>query len=278
MSIPVFVISLASSYDRRANTKLQLEQAGISFSLTDAVDGRIIPVEDLRNNHDYAVFKSGIYTRYLRKEEIGCTLSHLSIFRKIVEDNIPLTCVLEDDNIYSSDFRELLETIEKDTDHWDLLYLGHRSGCTLNAAEGRKTRILKTYDYAIGEPFEVPMGSHAYIISLKAAKILLDNAYPLKAPFDVYLGNSAAFGIRTMLLQPPCATSNPLFVSTIQDENTIIVSNPFSGNIRNILKKNRVIFGILKNSTIKFRILHNSVLLFLRKSGIIKNRYARLLK
>ncbi len=275
MSVPVFVISLKSSSDRRENTHRQLEQAGVKYRLTEAVDGNALNDEDIRNNNDFGIFKTGIYSRYLRKEEIGCTLSHLKIYRQIIDEMIPKACIVEDDNVYSSGFGNLLEAIENNTGLCDLLYIGHRSECSSDAAIGRKTPLSGIDGYFIGEPFELPYGSHGYIITCEAAQQLLDNAYPVKAPIDVYLGNSAAIGIRTMLLQPPCVFSDPLFLSTIQDETTIVVRNPVSGAIRNLLRKNRMIFGILKNGTIKLRILRNSVLRFLRKNGIIKNRYAR---
>jgi glycosyl transferase, family 25 len=278
MSIPVFVISLKSSSDRRASTQRQLEKAGINFSYADAVDGRTLSDEDIQNNPDFGIFKSGIYSRYLRKEEIGCTLSHLGVFRKMTDENIPMACILEDDNDYSPRFRDLLEAIEKKENNWDLLYLGHRSECTSKEAAGRKSKIQGFNDYFIGEPFEVPYGSHGYIITNFTARLLLEKAFPVKVPIDVYLGNSAAMGIRTMLLQPPCVISDPRFITTIQDESTIVVRNSVTAAFRKLLKKNIVIFGILKNCTIKFRILRNSSLRFLRKNGIIKNRYARILK
>ena len=276
MSIPVFVISLKSASDRRENTRIQLDLAGVKFIFVDAVDGRNFSDDDMRNNPQFGIFNSGIYSRYLRKEEIGCTLSHLNIFRQMTDNSIPIACILEDDNIYSADFRELLEIFEQNARDWDLLYLGHRSECTTREAVGRRKKIPGPLDFYIGEPFEVPYGSHGYLITRVAAQLLLNNAYPVKVPVDVYLGNSASLGIRIMLLHPPCLVSDSRFISTIQDDNTVVVRNRVSGIIRNILKKNRVIFGFLKNCTIKFRILRNTAMRFLRKNGIIKNKYARI--
>ena len=278
MSIPVFVISLKSSSDRRENTRIQLDLAGVKFIFVNAVDGRNFSDDDTRNNPQFGIFNSGIYSRYLRKEEIGCTLSHLNIFRQMIDNSIPIACILEDDNIYSADFRELLEIFEQNASDWDLLYLGHRSECTTKEAVGRRKKIPGPLDFYIGEPFEVPYGSHGYLITIVAAQLLLDNAYPVKVPVDVYLGNSASLGIRIMLLHPPSLVSDSRFTSTIQDENTVVVRNRVSGIIRNILKKNRVIFGFLNNCTIKFRILRNTAMRFLRKKGIIKNKYSTILK
>jgi glycosyl transferase, family 25 len=275
MSIPVFVISLKNASDRRASTVRQLEMAGVQFKFVEAVDGRSLSEEAIRNSSDFGVFKSGFYSRYLRKEEIGCTLSHLSILKEIITENISAACILEDDNVYSQRFMELLSLIERTITGRDLVYLGHRSECSMSEAIGRMTNQLKPYDCYIGEPLEMPYGSHGYVITNSAARILVDNAYPVRVPWDVYLGNSGIHGIRILLLQPPCVFSNPGFNTTIQDENTIIVQRKTLGAVRDLLRKNRVIFGFLKNRIIKFRILRNSAFRFLRKNRIIKNKYAR---
>jgi glycosyl transferase, family 25 len=275
MSIPVFVISLNSSSERRKSTLRQLKKEGVRFSFVEAVDGRTLSEAEIRNDRSFSVFKSGFYSRYLRKEEIGCTQSHLNILKQIISENIMIACILEDDNDYSPGFMELLSIIELTAQDGDLIFLGHRSECTSSEALGRKTKLLEPLDYYIGEPLEMPYGSHGYITTNRAAQKLLENVYPLSVPYDVYLGNSAAIGIRTLLLQPPCVVSDPGFITTIQDENTVIVQSKFTGAVRNMIRKNRVIFGILKNSTIKFRILRNSAFRFLRKNGLIKNNYAR---
>jgi glycosyl transferase, family 25 len=275
MSIPVFVISLKSSSERRESTLGQLEREGVRFSFVEAVDGRTLSEEGIRNNPDFGIFKSGLYSRYLRKEEIGCTLSHLNILKQIISENIKMACILEDDNDYSAGFMELLGVIERTALNGDLIYLGHRSECSTSQAIGRKTKRLEHLNYYIGEPLEMPYGSHGYIVTNKAAGILIKNAYPVSVPYDVYLGNSAESGIRLLLLQPPFVFSNPRFITNIQDEKTIIVQKKFTGAVRDMIRKNRMIFSILKNGTIKFRILRNSAFRFLRRSGIIRNRYAR---
>ncbi len=275
MSIPVFVISLKTSSDRRESTIKQLEKEGVSFSFVDAVEGRTLSDAEIMNDRSFGVFKSGLYSRFLRKEEIGCTLSHLNILKKIISENIKMACILEDDNNYSPGFMELLSIIENTAQSDDLIFLGHRSECSLTEAHGRKRKLLKPPDFYIGEPIEMPYGSHGYIVTLRAAQILVENAFPVRVPWDVYLGNSASIGINTQLLQPPCVVSDPGFISTIQDENTILVQRKFTSEARHLIRKNKVIFGILKNATIKFRILRNSAFRLLRRNGIIKNNYAR---
>jgi glycosyl transferase family 25 len=275
MSIPVFVISLKSASDRMARTLRQLNDEAIQFEIIEAVDGRTLAEENFRDNPDFGIFKSGFYSRFLRKEEIGCTLSHMSILKRMVAENITAACILEDDNVYCRGFKEILSSFESTILTADLIYLGHRSECTTSEAMGRKMKLLEHPGYFIGEPLEMPYGSHGYIITNSVALRLLENAYPVRVPYDVYLGNSTALGIRILLLQPPCIVSDPKFNSTIQDEQTIIVRSPLTSAIRDLIRKNRTIFGILKNGTIKFRILRNSTFRFLRRNRIIRNRYAR---
>ena len=63
------------------------------------------------------------YSRNVTKGEIGCTLSHLSVYQKIVEDNEiaedSYALVCEDDALFHSDFQQnltalLLEKLESE--------------------------------------------------------------------------------------------------------------------------------------------------------------------
>jgi glycosyl transferase family 25 len=272
MIIPVFVISLKQSADRRAHTTSRLNQLGISFQFIDAVDGAGLSDEDVHNNS--RIFRTGIYSRHLMKAEIGCYFSHLKIYKKIADENIPVACILEDDNDYSDDFKNLLYIENISSSDWDLLYLGHRSGSTDNKAHSIKKKKLNLADYSIGEPVEIPHGSHAYIIKNEAAARLSSNVFPVKVPFDLYLGNSASTRIRTSLLSPPAAMTNISFPSTIQNDIEIRPEKQMLANVRMKIKQNTIMFRFLHNVLYSIRNCRKSVPRYLREKGIIRNIYA----
>ncbi len=274
MGIPVFVINLKRSSERRDHTTRQLNDLGLHFKIVEATDGAELSDQSIRNNPDFGIFKFGMHSRYLLKEEIGCTLSHLKIYRQMVDEKLDMACILEDDNDYSSDFKDVLDNIPFYSDDWDLLYLGHRSGSTTKEAQSRKKKQLIPLDYFMGEAIEMPYGSHAYIIRNEAAKKLLSLAYPVSKPFDSFIGEGSALGIRTYLLSPPCAISNFIFDSTIYAGQEVIYSSPFRKFIGQVIKKTYTWFPFLRSVRIWIFLKWKSVFLCLRKIGMIKNIYS----
>lgn len=274
MEIPVFVISLKNSVDRRDHTAGRLNQLGIPFQYLDAVNGYELSDEEVQNNSRYGIFKTGLYSRHLMKAEIGCYFSHLKIYKKMSDEGIPVACILEDDNNYSDDFKDLLNSENISLPDWEILYLGHRSGSSDHAAQSIKKKKIKLLKYSIGEPIEIPHGSHAYIIKNEAAAKLALNVFPVKAPFDLYMGNSAATGIRTSLLSPPAAVTNTSFISTIQNDLEIRPEKKILQKARLKIKQNTMLFRFLHNIWYGFRTWKNSFPRYLRKKGFIRNIYA----
>ena len=59
--------------------------------------------------------------------ELGCTLSHLSIYRKIIEEGCELALVLEDDMVFLPDFQPFFERVSALPAATDVLLLGHNN-------------------------------------------------------------------------------------------------------------------------------------------------------
>ncbi|EHZ6874366.1 glycosyltransferase family 25 protein, partial [Providencia rettgeri] len=95
-----FVINLKDDLLKRDFMRNQLDNIGISYQFIEAIDGRIMSDNTIKQlAYDYP-------DCYLTKGEIGCALSHMAIYKKMIEDNIEIALILEDDallpsNIYS---------------------------------------------------------------------------------------------------------------------------------------------------------------------------------
>jgi len=227
MNIPVFIINLKRSSDRRDHTIRQLNDLGITFQIIEAVDGNSLSDHDLTNTPSFGIYKNLIYSRYLLNEEIGCSLSHLKIYQKMVDEKIALACVLEDDNDYKMEFKDFFINTDLSVNNWDILYLGHHSGNLKREAGCRKKKQLKPLDIRIGEASGFPYGSYAYMLNLKAATLLLKQTSSIKSPFDRYLGNSKKLGLKIYLLSPPVAFQSPHFLSTINNVSEITYPKKF---------------------------------------------------
>jgi glycosyl transferase, family 25 len=275
MDIPVFVINLKRSVERREYTTRQLNDLGMTFQLIEAIDGVELSDQEIRNNPDFGIYKSGYHSSYLRKEEIGCVLSHLKIFRKMVDEKIEQACILEDDNDYSMNFKDLLIGGNLNTTEWDILYLGHHSACTTKEAQSTNKKQLVSSDSKIGEAIEVPYGAYAYIINIDAAKKILNLAFPIRMPFDSYIGNGPAIGLRTSLVTPPCVLNKSVFNSTIYSGINIIYSERIWEVTDILIRKLYLWLPILRKIRVWIYIKWHSLFLYLRKTGLLKNNYAR---
>jgi glycosyl transferase, family 25 len=278
MGIPVYVINLKHDLARRNHTTTQLNDLGIHFSIIDAVDGNQYSNEEIYNNNDFEVWKCGALSRYLLKGEIGCALSHLRIYKKIIDEDIEMACILEDDNEFAGEFKFFLEKENLITANWDLLYLGHNSKiplCETKETQSINKKKMDLKEFFIGTPLEIPLGSYAYLIRKETARILLNKAYPLKMPIDVLMGSSSTIGVKIFLISPPCVKNCSPFGSVIFPEKfKFKYTSATIEFIESIWKKLKIWFPFLISLRKLIKTIFYFFLLNLRRSGLLKNPYA----
>ena len=85
--IPVFVISLSRSAERREMACKQMKHLGIQFSFFDAIDGRNLTEGDvgLVDMVEAKAFSG----HELSPGEIGCALSHIKLYEMMVAKTSP---------------------------------------------------------------------------------------------------------------------------------------------------------------------------------------------
>lgn len=189
---PVFVISLTDAGARRAEITRQLDALDIPFSFVDAIDGR----NGLPADYEGMVDRPGtlaVMHRSMADAEYACTLSHMSVYRRIVEDGLPGAVILEDDAIVGGAFATFVE--QRGYLHADLVRLDH-----MRARVWRKAKIVAT----IGQSKLVPIASAGwlatgYSINRKAAAHILRHAFPIRCPVD---WPDCVESLRTVLAQP----------------------------------------------------------------------------
>ena len=188
---PIVVISLERAPVRRREMAAQLERLGLPYEFLPAVDGSQIPAERL----NLAYSPTGAFMRmgrHLHRNEIGCALSHMDVWERMVREQIPEMLVLEDDVILAPDVPALLAARDQwSPDDARVVYLAH------DMAEPRKLASIKlpnglernlcTFDGPV-------MRSAAYLIRTPAARALLPNGKPLTMPLDDLLGRAEFTG------------------------------------------------------------------------------------
>lgn len=108
----VFVINLDSQPKRFEFISKQLRQVGIDFERIPAVVGKHLPKDVLKQfNAPFRQWCNG--GSALSLPEIGCTLSHMAIWRRVVDENIKCALILEDDVTVLPNIKEKLKEIEQ---------------------------------------------------------------------------------------------------------------------------------------------------------------------
>ncbi|XP_040081203.1 inactive glycosyltransferase 25 family member 3 isoform X2 [Oryx dammah] len=182
----VFVISLARRPGRRERMLTSLWEMEVSGRVVDAVDGRMLNSSVMRTlGVDLLPGYQDPYSgRTLTKGEVGCFLSHYSIWEEVVTRGLAQVVVFEDDVRFESNFKgrleQLMEEVEAEKLPWDLIYLGRKQVNPEEEAvvEGLPHLVVAGYSY----------WTLAYVLSLAGARKLLASQ-PLRRmlPVDEFL-------------------------------------------------------------------------------------------
>ncbi|AWX83275.1 TPA: glycosyltransferase family 25 protein [Klebsiella pneumoniae] len=177
--IPVFVISMQSDYDRRKIISDKMNKYNIHYEFIDAVVGKDLPQSKIENiDLSCAIARKN---RHVSLGEIGCTLSHIKVYEKIIDDNIPYCLILEDDAIFDHRLYDFLKSFTDSVrlkNENDLLILGGQNGIDKNKFISRsiwsKLRIGE-------ETFYKTIRSEMYIFRTCCYVVTLDIARNLYA-------------------------------------------------------------------------------------------------
>lgn len=194
---PVWVISLERATERRNEARRAFTALGLPFEILDAIDGRSLTAAQRdRYSQWRACFETG---RGLGQGELGCALSHLAAYERMVRDQIPVVAILEDDVEPGPGLPALLASVERFPPGWDVVTL-----CSLFAwASPRPVdgppitagHQLCTYE-------RVPMGAGGYLLTLTGAQRLLAAAFPVGLPADELLFRARPAGLTRYGIEP----------------------------------------------------------------------------
>jgi glycosyl transferase family 25 len=90
--VKTYVINLARSPDRRRYIEAELERAQMPYEIVAGVDGRELDLND-KSIVDPALKSKS----YFNPGVVGCALSHMRVYSKVLADGAPIALVLEDD-------------------------------------------------------------------------------------------------------------------------------------------------------------------------------------
>ncbi|MDY6549758.1 glycosyltransferase family 25 protein [Acinetobacter faecalis] len=165
-----YVISLNSAFKRRNHIISEFGRQNISFEFFDALTPQV--AISLANNMGLI-----IQNNFMTDSEVACFMSHVSIWDKMINENISHVAIFEDDVILGEDVNQFLSSSDWFRNDWNIVKI----------EKFNKRVVLSNVDAESPSPerklkklLSKHYGCAGYILSLNAAKELI--AYLEKNP------------------------------------------------------------------------------------------------
>jgi len=190
--LPVWVVNLDKSKDRWSKCVEEFQKQDVQADRFPATLGKAVPQEELEE-------KTTFGARYFcTPGMIGCFMSHMRIWERVVNEDLEAVVALEDDVVLYPNFNERLrDVLQELPDDWDVCLIG-AVGCI---AEVREPFYMKFYGLITGGgrpapgttrsvsenifvPYR-PAGTHAYVVSRKGAEKLLKECPQARYHVDI---------------------------------------------------------------------------------------------
>lgn len=196
----LFVINLEKHTQRRQAIIAQLEQQQLhNYEIIKAVDGKALSQSDSNALVDHDAIR-GYLKRPMATTEIGCILSHLACYQRIIDDKLRGAVILEDDAILSNETRNVFGQLDQCSLPEDGVIL------LFWARYISQKPVLSLKNHSIHKAYR-EMNGHAYYISRASAQQLLTFHRRIKTPLDHwqhYVNNRL---IKLFSITPPIAIS-----------------------------------------------------------------------
>ncbi len=197
--VPIYVISLPESTDRRAAMAAQMERLGLEFCFIDAVDGRKL---DMLAQEKYdAAKRLAFFGLHLKGGEWGCFLSHKKIYEMMMRENIDQAVIFEDDALIDPRFPEVLNAVlSMDIDYDAIRFMGSNK----IARKGYRHIIEVDRGLWLGRLPSIHGGAHAYLISRAGAEKMMTffARNKIAYPIDTLLGRCWETGMNVYAINP----------------------------------------------------------------------------
>jgi GR25 family glycosyltransferase involved in LPS biosynthesis len=217
----VYLINMPQKKDRLINFTKYYNNSDLKFkqfNILPAIVGKDLNLIEFVSPEGYKQIleleKTGNRKHHydLSRGAVGCYLSHLSIYKQIVNSNYNYGIIFEDDSEMIQDiYKNMIEGLNKIPNNWDILLLGHICiKCDIN------TEYTKVHRF---------WGTHSYIIKKESAdKLLKYLDKPLSKQIDADMSLLVKRGIINIYaLNMSLAMQSTKFYSDIQSD--VIESN-----------------------------------------------------
>jgi GR25 family glycosyltransferase involved in LPS biosynthesis len=195
--LDIYVINLEIRLRKQQYMESQLNKYNFKYNIFQAIDGSKLNLDALYKSNIIDKEKSlHMMHRYLRRGEIGCYLSHVLIWKKLLDSDKKYFLILEDDAILVNNFKQNLTNLLDDVKDmaWDVLYLNENCykhfGTDCNGPEYSDKTI---------RPKRIGYGLYGYIISKSFVEKCfsqihtdeLPSIFPISVAVDTYIDHKS---------------------------------------------------------------------------------------
>jgi glycosyl transferase family 25 len=209
--VRAYVISLPRSRERRVFIVRELSRVGADYEIVDGVDGRQLDLSDpevvdegLRSARD---FQPGV---------VGCALSHLRVYNKVLESGAASGLVLEDDVVLPDDFRAMTSDVASRLRGAEVALLNYQSAEPCRLTTQGAVQLGPSRQVALPVTLRRLNSTAAYIITRGACERMAKLVLPVRTPADDWAFYYQEGGFDRLYCVAPIAVQKaPEFRSTI---------------------------------------------------------------
>jgi GR25 family glycosyltransferase involved in LPS biosynthesis len=202
------------------NIKNQQSKINKKITIFDAVNGLKLDLDDLLKKNILSNYSNLSKNKNHAKRQIGCYLSHLSIYKKIKKDNKDgYTIIFEDDFLINSDnlleaVQKAIQTLNSSYTNFDFLFLG-------NSTNNYGMNISDNLHYV--NPNKNLYGLYGYVVNNKNIDKIINKTKKINHPIDVIIQDLSYDKIfDTYVLYPHLINHQWSYKSTVDNTENII--------------------------------------------------------
>lgn len=221
MNIKVIAISLETAVERRASLIENLGKFQVDFELFPAVLGAAVDrnAPEIWNEDSFVLqnnmfSKTTVYGR-LNDGELGCALSHLQVYRKILDEGLDGAVVLEDDFVAYNNFPQVFAAVLEQVPQADIInaftitrkglrqsWFARKRQVTVDGSSFTFFRAgVPGLDWFLNRRRRME-SARCYYISRSACQRLLELGYPVRMEADRLTGMAAYNKLKIYVIEP----------------------------------------------------------------------------
>lgn len=203
------VINLPLAEERRAAIHEEFEKVGLDCELRPAISGFDLS-DDIKRSVNQAE-RDRLGLRRMDDASVACLLSHLDVFRHLVESGDDMVAVFEDDARLHPDLPDVLGALDGKADKFDIIKLQRRHTHYPYHPVYRLTAA-----HSLGRVKYQDTGAYGYVITRRAAVHLLERYSRPVHEIDWIIPRFWENGLRNVLyVNPPVVFHDDILPSYI---------------------------------------------------------------